>query len=136
DARSTTESHKTGQNGPPAAPADDGKPHTTLRKRTGYPGKALAVFGVVEAGQPGGQAVHGGLEVRVKVDEVAQPLGQPGDGDLLVALPVGQLLDPPVGEVHQGIAVSMSAVCDAACRAAEPSAGAELGGSDTAPTSR
>src|SRR5271156_4039294 len=97
---------------------------------------SLEVFLVIEASQPAGQAVHGGLEAGVEVDEVAQPFGQPGDADLLVGPPVRPLLDAAVGEGHQGMAFSPSAACGAACWAAEPAAGAELAGSDTTSTSR
>src|SRR5580700_5852241 len=98
--------------------------------------RSLKIFLVVQPGEPAGQAVDGGLEARVEVGEVAQSPGHPGERDLLLTPPVDQLLDAAVGEVHQGMAFSSSAVCDAACRAAEPSAGAELGGSDTTSTSR
>src|SRR5450631_2386280 len=71
------------------------------RRPPALPTSALVVLVlVVEAGQPGGQAFDRDLELRVQVDELAQPLGHPGEGDLLGAAPLGELLDPAVGEVH------------------------------------
>src|SRR3984957_20214369 len=55
----------------------------------------------VGPGEPLGQPVDGGLELGVEVHEVAQPLGQPGHGDLLVAAALVEFLDPGVGEVHR-----------------------------------
>jgi len=37
----------------------------------------------------------------MEVDELAQPLGEPAQGDLIAAAPVGELLDPAVGEVNR-----------------------------------
>ena len=64
---------------------------------------ALAVVVVVGVGpcEPLGQPVDGRLELGVEVNEVAQPLGQPGQGDLLVAAALVEFLDPGVGEVHR-----------------------------------
>src|SRR5271169_4459804 len=109
----TTSVHQMDGQCHPREPAFGKVPPRPVRKK-----RSLEVFLVVEASEPGGQAVHGGLEAGVEVDEVAQPLGQPGDGDLLVASPVRQFLDAAVGEVHAGaygIAFSSSAVWDAAC---------------------
>src|SRR5882724_4201856 len=55
----------------------------------------------VQPGQPGGEPVDGRLELRVEVNEVAQPPGEPGHGDFLIAPPVVKLLDTRVGEVHE-----------------------------------
>src|SRR4051794_20967633 len=55
------------------------------------------------AGRPGGQPLDGPLEVRVEVDEGLQLVGQPGEGPLLLAPPVGQLLQAPIGEVHRSV---------------------------------
>src|SRR6516165_9276737 len=55
----------------------------------------------VEPRQPGREAVHGRLELRVQVHEVPQPLSEPGHGDLLIAAPVAEFLDARVGEVHR-----------------------------------
>src|SRR3712207_9467162 len=52
------------------------------------------------AGQPGGQPLDGHLELGVLVDERLHLVGQPGEGHLLLAPPVGQLLQAPVREVH------------------------------------
>src|SRR6188508_1954593 len=76
--------------------------------RTALP--ALSVIRVIEPGQPGGQPLHGGLELRVHVGELAEPLGQPGQRDLLLTPAPGQLLDPAVGEVH-GSVPAFPAVC-------------------------
>src|SRR5690349_6104677 len=99
-----------------------------------------SVLFVVEPGQPGGQPLDGCLELGVEVDEVAEPLGEPGHGDLVLAAPLRELLDAAIGEVHlycpEGMAVSMISRWVAACFLAEPAAGAELAGSDITPTSR
>src|SRR3954447_19749429 len=58
------------------------------------------VGGVVEPGQPGGEPFDGHLELRVEVDELLHAVGEPGHRDLLVATPLKELLDAPVGEVH------------------------------------
>jgi hypothetical protein len=55
------------------------------------PGASLLV--VVQSRQPGRQALDGDLEVGVEVDELAQPLGEPGEADLLLAPPLGELLE-------------------------------------------
>src|SRR5207249_4478771 len=55
---------------------------------------------VVEPGQPDGHPLDGHLELRVLVDEVLEPLGEPGERDLLLAAPLSQLLEAPVGEIH------------------------------------
>src|SRR6516225_1839580 len=55
----------------------------------------------VQPRQPGREPVDRGLELRVQVDEIPQPLGEPGHRDLLVAAAVVELLDPLVGEVHR-----------------------------------
>ena len=55
---------------------------------------------VVLAGEPGGQALDGGLELGVDVDEALQPVTEPGHADLLLAATRHQLLDPAIGEVH------------------------------------
>src|SRR5579862_1320573 len=57
----------------------------TVSRRQSW--RCLQVFLVVEAGQPAGQPVDGGLEVGELVHEIAQALGQPGHRDLLVAAP-------------------------------------------------
>src|SRR5205823_13906372 len=86
---------------------------------------------VVEAGEPGGEALDRRLELRVQVDEVAQPLGQPLQAHRLLAAPLRQLLDTAVGEVHaqlRGSAASMRAACSASCSFVEPTAGAAADG--------
>src|ERR1700722_20128128 len=52
-------------------------------------------------GEPLGQPVGGRLELGIEAHEVPQPLGQPGQGDLLVAAALVEFLDPGVGEVHR-----------------------------------
>lgn len=56
---------------------------------------------VVEPGKPACELVYDGLSVRMVVDEVAQSFSQPAEGNLLVAPPVGQFLDAPVGEIQR-----------------------------------
>src|SRR6185312_7700927 len=67
------------------------------------PSWVLVQVGVVGAGEPGGEAIDGGLELGVEVDERLQPVGQPGERDLLLAPPVDQLLDAAIGRVHVGL---------------------------------
>jgi hypothetical protein len=55
---------------------------------------------VVEAGQPRREPLDRHLEVRVQVDKEPQLLGQPPQGDLLLAAPLREFLDAPIGEVH------------------------------------
>ena len=55
---------------------------------------------VVEPGEPAGQPVGGDLELGVQVDELADPLRQPGQADLLLTAPLRELVDAPVGAVH------------------------------------
>src|SRR5690606_722589 len=70
-------------------------------------GRHLAVTGsgsvllVVQPGEPGRQPVDGRLELGVQVHEVTQPFGQPLHRDLVLAAPLGQLLDAPIREVHR-----------------------------------
>jgi hypothetical protein len=42
----------------------------------------------------------GTSKFRMVGDELAHPFGQPREAHVLLAAPRGQLLDPPVGEVH------------------------------------
>ena len=67
----------------------------------GDPGDESVVVGVVAAGQPGGQPLDGDLELRVDVDERLQLVGEPRQGDLLVAPALLELLDAAIGEVHR-----------------------------------
>src|SRR4051812_41585421 len=60
----------------------------------------VLLFLVLQPGEPGRQPLDRRLEVRVEVDEVPQPLGQPLETDLLLAPTLGELFDAPVGEVH------------------------------------
>src|SRR4051794_6248210 len=81
------------------------------------------VVGVVEAGEPGRETFYGGLELGEGVHELLEPVGDPGERDLLVAPPRLELLDAPVGEVHrpsgrvraQENACWMSAFCSSTC---------------------
>src|SRR4051794_41345382 len=83
------------------------------------------------AGQPGGQPFDRHLEVGELVDERLQLVGQPGEGDLLLAPPVGQLLQTAIGEVHRGSvggahdekASATSWRCSTSCTLADPTAG-------------
>src|SRR5215218_7756341 len=93
------------------------------RRRSGS--VVLDVVGAA-AGQPGGQPLDGHLEVGVLVHEGLELVGQPGEGHLLLAPPVGQLLQAPVGEVHgsqRAKAVATSSRCSTSCTLAEPTAG-------------
>src|SRR4051812_4539420 len=55
---------------------------------------------VVQAGEPGGQPLDGDLELGIEVDELLQARGNPGEGHLLAAATLLELLDAPVREVH------------------------------------
>src|SRR5579875_2778170 len=72
----------------------------------GWPARSAAWLAVVvgiQPGQPGRQPVDLLLGIRVQVDELAEALSQPGQGDLLVAAAVGELLQAASGEVHRPI---------------------------------
>src|SRR6476661_3891145 len=69
-----------------------------------------SVLIVVEAGQPGGQPLDGRLEFGVQVDEGAQLVGQPLEGDLFLSPAGRKLLDAAVGEVHAGEVIALG--CD------------------------
>ena len=75
-------------------------------------------------------------------DELAQALGQPAQADLVVRAALRELLDALVGEVHLPVlaqwasAASITPRCSAECLAADPPAGAELGGSEMGRTCR
>ncbi len=82
------------------------------------------------ARQPGGQAFDGYLEVGELVDERLHLVRQPGEGHLLLAPPVGQLLEPAIGEVHRFVrgaqeerASATSWRCSTSCTFADPTAG-------------
>src|SRR3954452_9961686 len=68
-------------------------------------GASLLVI-LVAAGQPGGEPLDRRLELRMEVDEGAQLLAQPFQRHGLLAAPVDEFLDAPVGEVHAGIVLS------------------------------
>src|SRR4051794_33539588 len=70
----------------------------TVRRRSGA--APLLFVLVVQPGQPGGQALDGGLELGMDVGEHPQLLGEPGEADLLLAAAVLQLLDSAIGVVH------------------------------------
>ena len=55
---------------------------------------------LIVAGKPGSQTIHDGLVLWVQVDELGQLLGQPAERDIVIAAPLGKLLDSAVGEVH------------------------------------
>ena len=59
-----------------------------------------SVLVVVEPGQPGGQALDGGLEIGIQVHEGPQLVGQPLEGDLFFPSASDQLLDAAIREVH------------------------------------
>src|SRR5262249_50968602 len=62
-------------------------------------GAGLAI--VVRPREPAGQPVDRRLRVGVHVDELAQPLRQPAQRDLVVAAPLREFLKAAVGEVHR-----------------------------------
>ena len=68
------------------------------RKRRAV-GESLVLI-LVAAGKPGSQTIHDSFVLRVQVYELGQFLGQPAERDIVVAAPLGKLLDPAVGEVH------------------------------------
>ena len=59
--------------------------HRSQPVRPGVTDRVASVVLVVEAGQPGREPLDRDLEVGVQVDELDEPLGEPGEGDLLVA---------------------------------------------------
>src|ERR1700712_3717714 len=93
---------------------------------------------IIEPGQPGGQAFDGSLELGDLVDELAQLVSQPRQGDLVVAPACLELLDASVGEVHpqspvggegrQANAASIRARCCASWTLPDPTEGAEDAG--------
>src|SRR3954471_3179580 len=74
---------------------------TTRRSRGPAPGGRTSVLRIVQASEPGGEPLDRGLELRVGVGELLQPVTQPGQRDLLVTPALLELLDPAVGEVHR-----------------------------------
>src|SRR5690554_5976227 len=64
----------------------------------GGPGSLVVL--VVQPRQPRRETVDRRLELGVQVDELAQPLREPRQADLLLPAPIRQLLDSPIGEVH------------------------------------
>src|SRR6185369_17194564 len=80
-----------------------GRCGSSSTRRTGRRSKRRSVLllVVIEAGQPGGEPLDRRLELGIVVEEVAQPLSQPGQADRLVAATVSQLLDTAIGEVHR-----------------------------------
>src|SRR5680860_1524123 len=104
---------------PPPAPS--ASPTTQLRRSTC---SVIAASLVVLPGQPRGEPFHRRLELGVEVDERAKPLGEPGQAHLVLAAAGLELLDAPVGEVHQRAnACSTSVACSAWCFLLEPVAG-------------
>src|SRR5215469_11880529 len=61
---------------------------------------AASVLVVVPC-QPDGQPVDRRFVLRVRVDELGELLGQPGERHRLLAAPLGQFLDAAIGEVHR-----------------------------------
>ena len=55
---------------------------------------------LVEAGEPSRETLHGSLKLGMEVDEGAQLISQPGEGDLIFPSTSLELLDTPIGEVH------------------------------------
>ena len=63
----------------------------------------LLLLLIVESGKPGGQTLHGSLELGVKINEGLQLIGEPGESDLFVASPSLELLDAPIREIHERV---------------------------------
>jgi hypothetical protein len=85
--------------------------------------RALLVL-VVEAGEPGGDALDRHLELGVLIDELLEPLGEPSEGHLLLTPSLSELLETAVGEVHQREkTASTSEACSASCTLLDPAAG-------------
>src|SRR5689334_14548108 len=99
----------------------------------------LVVVRVVDARQPGGEALDRVLVVRVHVDVGAQLVGEPGQGDVLVTPALLELLDPAVGEVHlftdQANAWSIKDWFSATCRECWPTDGEDDAGREITATS-
>ena len=120
----------------PLADAADGTAAARGRRglRQDRPGalSGRSVLVVVQPGQPGGQLLDRALDVRMEVDERAELLGEPRQGDLVVTPACLELLDPSIGEVHPGVAQrkaeSSSSRCCASCTLAEPTDGADEAG--------
>jgi hypothetical protein len=54
----------------------------------------------VEAGQPRRETLHRSLKLRMEVDEGAQLISEPSEGDLIFPAARLELLDTPISEVH------------------------------------
>src|SRR5207302_8428571 len=81
----------------------------------------------VEPGQPGRQPLDRDLELGIEVDELAQPLGEPGQRDLLLAAPVLELFDAAVGEVHRRCSIPCLMVVPTRARPGPDRTGRALG---------
>lgn len=60
---------------------------------------------VVAAGEPGGEALDGGLELGMLIDERLELAGQPFERHPFLAAPLDEFLDPAIGEVHASHAI-------------------------------
>ena len=63
-------------------------------------GTALFLLLVVEAREPGCEALYGSLKLGMKIDKGAQLVRKPGKRDLILAAPHLELLDASISEVH------------------------------------
>src|SRR3954465_1940214 len=70
---------------------------------------ASVVVLVGQPGQPRGETLDRRLELGVQVDELPEPIGHPGKGDLFLAPPGGEVLDTPVSEVHASTCLAAGA---------------------------
>ena len=70
----------------------------------------LQLVFVVQARQPGGQTLNRNLELGIEVDELTQPISQPGQRDVLVTAPGGKFLDASIGEIHDEVTESPSSL--------------------------
>jgi hypothetical protein len=62
--------------------------------------RGLLLLFFVEAGQPGRETLHGDLKLRMDVDEGAQLISEPSEGDLIFPAACLELLDTAISEVH------------------------------------
>src|SRR5690606_36489183 len=84
-----------------ASPRERERPPAAVAGGLESHAEAALLVVLIVAGQPGGQPVDGGLELRVQVGEGPQLLGEPRQADLLLAAALLQLLDSAIGEVHR-----------------------------------
>jgi hypothetical protein len=62
--------------------------------------EGLLVLLVIEAGEPGCQALYRSLKLGMKINKPPQLIGEPGEGNLIIAPPSLQLLNATISEIH------------------------------------